>query len=395
MYSYEQILGRMLSAVRTDVDKRQGSIIYDALAPAAAELATMYIELDIRDRQSYLMSATGDSLDKRAADHGVTRYPASYAIRIGWMSLDNGDPMDIPIGVRFSTPNEKKGIVYTAIERIAPGTFALKCEEAGSIGNDYTGDLLPLSYINLLGTAYMEGTITPARDTETDTPFRERVLEVINRKSFGGNRADYREKVRAIQGVGELQIYPVWAGGGTVKLSVVDAQFNIITAEFQQKIAQEIDPENNSGAGLGIAPIGHKVTVVTPSELEINVSAVVSLSIGAQIEIVQEAIAEQVQLYIDEVRRSWAKADALGAYHSSVYTARVIAAILDADGVENAQDVTINGQTADIVLIQTAQTQQIPKLGRVSLNGATTLSSMVLQRNRRISADNEAGATGI
>ena len=44
--SFELIMNRMLSRVNTDVDKREGSIIWDALAPAAAELALMYIQLD-------------------------------------------------------------------------------------------------------------------------------------------------------------------------------------------------------------------------------------------------------------------------------------------------------------------------------------------------------------
>ncbi|MDF2651716.1 MAG: Baseplate family protein, partial [Paenibacillus sp.] len=44
--SYAFILQRMLDRVPDDVDKRQGSIIYDALAPAASELAAIYIALD-------------------------------------------------------------------------------------------------------------------------------------------------------------------------------------------------------------------------------------------------------------------------------------------------------------------------------------------------------------
>ena len=51
MYSdnntFENILKRMLDKVPDILDKRQGSIIYDALAPAAAELAQCYISLDV------------------------------------------------------------------------------------------------------------------------------------------------------------------------------------------------------------------------------------------------------------------------------------------------------------------------------------------------------------
>ena len=44
--TYEVILKRMLDRVKNSIDKREGSIIYDALAPAAVELSIMYDELD-------------------------------------------------------------------------------------------------------------------------------------------------------------------------------------------------------------------------------------------------------------------------------------------------------------------------------------------------------------
>ena len=37
---------RMLDVVPSDLDKREGSFIYDGISPAAIELALAYIELD-------------------------------------------------------------------------------------------------------------------------------------------------------------------------------------------------------------------------------------------------------------------------------------------------------------------------------------------------------------
>ena len=44
--TYESILQRMLDRIPDDMDKSEGAVIYDALAPAAVELQLMYIELD-------------------------------------------------------------------------------------------------------------------------------------------------------------------------------------------------------------------------------------------------------------------------------------------------------------------------------------------------------------
>ena len=43
--TYEDILKRMLSRVSADLDKREGSILYDALAPAAMEMQMMYLQI--------------------------------------------------------------------------------------------------------------------------------------------------------------------------------------------------------------------------------------------------------------------------------------------------------------------------------------------------------------
>lgn len=44
--SYETILQRLLDKVPSDMQKSEGSFIYDALAPAALELAQAYVQLD-------------------------------------------------------------------------------------------------------------------------------------------------------------------------------------------------------------------------------------------------------------------------------------------------------------------------------------------------------------
>ena len=42
--TFENIMDRCLSRVAASIDKREGSVVYDAIAPAAAELAIMYID---------------------------------------------------------------------------------------------------------------------------------------------------------------------------------------------------------------------------------------------------------------------------------------------------------------------------------------------------------------
>ena len=51
--TYQVILERMLARVPEEFDKREGSILYDALAPAAAELQMAYIGLESVFREMF------------------------------------------------------------------------------------------------------------------------------------------------------------------------------------------------------------------------------------------------------------------------------------------------------------------------------------------------------
>ena len=94
--TYEVILQRMLNRVPDTMNKREGSIIFDALAPAAVELQNMYIEFDWMLNQSFADTASREYLIKRAAERGIEPEKATNAI------LESVFDADIPFGSRFS-----------------------------------------------------------------------------------------------------------------------------------------------------------------------------------------------------------------------------------------------------------------------------------------------------
>ena len=46
-YTYEYILNEMLDSISDDLDKREGSVIYNAIAPAAMKLSENYRKMEI------------------------------------------------------------------------------------------------------------------------------------------------------------------------------------------------------------------------------------------------------------------------------------------------------------------------------------------------------------
>jgi uncharacterized phage protein gp47/JayE len=93
--TYDFILQRMLNRVNSqnaNLDTREGSIIYNALAPAAVELTNAYIQLDFILNSTFADTASRDYLIQRAAERGLAPYAKTYAILQGEFNID------VPIG---------------------------------------------------------------------------------------------------------------------------------------------------------------------------------------------------------------------------------------------------------------------------------------------------------
>lgn len=361
--SFNEILTRCLARVDDNLDKRQGSIIYDALAPACAELAQAYIALDVYMDQTYLLTALGENLDNRVVDYGLTRTPATYARRQLIVYDTNQALMEIDIGSRFSVPNEYGGYNFKVISRLDLGIYLVECETLGAVGNEYIGEVLPLIYINNLGNAVLGEVIKPGEDEESDEELRQKAVAKINQDAFAGNKAGYKRMVEDIDGVEVVKIFPVWNGGGTVKLAVLATDYTIPTTTFIDSLQEMIDPTDASGQGIGLAPIGHEVTVVAPTKLDIDITATITLETGFVIEQVQTAIEQSIANYIDEVQKEWDEKDTL-----SIYISRVSAAILEVTHVQNVSAVTINSQATDLVINITASNIKFPILNGVVLS---------------------------
>ena len=188
-FNYDTILQRMLDNVSSKVDKREGSIIYDAIAPCAAELAQMYITLKNNIDLVFLDTAPNEYLDRLANQSGVERREAT-----------------LPIVERFSIDD----LIFKATEKISLGIYKVECETAGIIGNGVTGNLIPINYIQNLAKAEITELLIPGEDEEDDETLRARLLEQTTEKAFAGNVIDYKNKTKEINGVGAVKVTPIW-----------------------------------------------------------------------------------------------------------------------------------------------------------------------------------------
>ena len=264
---------RMLDAVSPAVDKREGSIIHDATAPVSIELELMYAALDWFMKNTFGDTAEREFLIERALERGLVPYKATRAVVRG-IFIPN--TLEIPIGHRFSCD----GINYAVAKKMNAGSYLLRCETVGISGNKATGTLVPINYLPALKSARIEMLVVPGVDDEDTEAFRQRYLKSFETQAYGGNIADYKEKVLSISGVGGVKVYPVWNGGGTVKIVFCTSEFKPPNGEFVRQVQEVLDPIPYHQQGVGVAPIGHYVTVVGTTKKAVNVKAKISVKPG-------------------------------------------------------------------------------------------------------------------
>ena len=351
-YSYETILNNMLARVPNTLDKRQGSIIYNALAPSAVELQNMYINLDFILNETFADTANREYLIKRASERGLSPYPATNAIVKGVFTPSS---LEISLGTRFSLDD----LNYSVTEKISDEQYKLECETAGAEANYNFGRLIPIDYIEGLEYAEITAILIPGEDEEATEAFRSRYFASLNNQAFGGNITDYKQKVNAISGVGGVKVYPTWNGGGTVKLVIVDSDYHVPSATLISTVQTAIDPTGNQGEGVGIAPIGHVVTVTGATAQTLNIASTFTLETGYTWEDVETNIENTINQYFAELNAAWADNNNIIVRISKIKTR-----VLELEGIIDIADTEINDTASNFVV----NANSIAVLGTVTNN---------------------------
>jgi len=350
LQTYEAILTRMLDRVSNTLDKREGSIIYTALAPVAVELAQAYADLDVFMRLTFARTADGDFLTYRTAESGVNRRPATPAIRKGVFDAP------VPIGSRFRGGD----VVYVVRELIAGNEYRLEAETPGAIGNTYFGSLLPIEYIEGLTTATLADVLIPGEDEESDEALYQRYLEEINATRYGGNVDQYREWISDIPGVGRFRVQPLWSGRGTVRAVITDAANMPPSPELVELVQNTLDPAQD-GMGTGLVPIGHIFTAAGAVPKAVNVAMTVLFEDGYGPADIQQKVEQIITDYFSEINF-----EDPNFVPTTVRHAVLLSRLIGVPVVRDILSLTLNGVDGNITLAS----DEVAQLGTVTINVA-------------------------
>ena len=342
--SATDILDRMIAKLPPTVDTSEGSFFYDAVSPAAGELASAYIALDTFLTYIFAQTATHDYLILRAAEFGVTLNIGINAI--GQATFTGIDGTVIPAGTIIQTV---AGLQYTTdlVATIASGT-AIVDITAISVGSAYnvpaniiTG--LPVQINGVTSVTNINSLVT-GTDTETDTAFLKRFLAYVHTPATSGNEADYIQWAQEVAGIGATDVFKLWNGAGTIKICAIDINSQPLTTELLTALSTYIESKR---------PIGPLITYETATALPINISVKIVLANGYTDAQIQTAVIIAVTSYLASIAFN----------QTAVSYAKIGSLILDIPGVADYSSLLINTGTVNIAI----PSEQVALIGTLTI----------------------------
>ena len=350
--TFETILAEMLAEAPDGVDTRQGSIYYDALAACALKLANFYVDAGCVLDLVFVGTATGEYLDAKGQEYGITRNPATSARY--YFVYEGTRPS---AGARFFTDG-----LYFSLEE-TDGTLYLVAEEAGEGGNGVIEGTaaVPVNTIGGLTLSEFGALVEPGADEESDDDYRTRLQEKLGGPAQNGNKQHYKTWCEEVAGVGRARILPLWNGVNTVKGVLLDTDGLPASSVVVARVQEHVDP-GGTGLGEGTANIGAYFTAIAAQAVPLTVFCSVTLASGYTLEQAKAAATAAITVYLKSLALDTPGDEAMVVRISSV------GALLYAqEAILDYANLTINGGASNIEIgkEQVAVLEEVDIVGTV------------------------------
>lgn len=350
--TFENILNEMLEQV-TDVDTSEGSLMYEACSKIALTLEKTYADLSRLYDNLSITEMEEEFFEKFATDRGVNRTsakPAQVLCKFG---------QDIEIGTRFNCGDYDYTVI--SIYDDSGYEYIAECDTAGTGPNTNVGDLEPIDYVEDWEGGVLTKILKYGTDIEDIEAYKQRFKELrYNIQSFAGNKAAYKEYIAKYNDIygGVADCIPFrTTDGKTINVYAVDSEYKALNSDKVTSLQNYIDPITSTGEGDGIAPIGHSVVAMTPTNMNINVAVKVDLDTEYTWEGVKDSIKAKIEEYLLTLRKLWSKNK-----KCIVRVSQIEYAVLSVQGVIDCTSATVNGSAKNIEIAYS----KIPVMGELT-----------------------------
>lgn len=330
-------LERMLASIPDSYQKTIGFPTYDLTAAAALRAEETEEEIETAKSKLDPDNLSGEELDGYIYPRtGQERIAATYATGVvtvtGTGTVNKGDLFESEGGVQFAATET---VVITG-----SGTVPVQATTAGTVGNVAAGSItmMPVTIAGISAVSNSD-TFSGGYEAETDAAYYARYLLRIRTPPTSGNVYHYMEWALEVAGVGGVQVYPLARGDNTVDVVIINSEGKSADSGLVEQVQAHIDPEG-AGLGKGEAPIGAYCQVSSAQALELAVKCRLVLLGGASAETVKAAVQKAIEAYLGSI----------AFQQDYVSVARIGDTILDVEGVQDYEGLTVNGSTANVAV---------------------------------------------
>ena len=331
--TYEVIKQRILDNTNIDIDKREGSFLSNMASAISEELAKAYINMSDILSLGFIEDTFDTFLDKRVSEFGVYRKQGTKAI--GEIKVEGKEGTIIENG----TLVKANDLYFTVLNEIELPTDNILYVEANEVGYKY--NLLANTEFELVekndkATKLVnEVDFKNGVDIESDEDLRKRFVKVVNNPSTSGNKAHYEEWALEVDGVGRAIVYPLWNGNGTVKVMIIGNDNKPVNEDIINDCKLHIE-EN--------MPIGCKLTIATPSLLNVAINASVEVKVGYTLEDIKTDFEASLNDYLKEITTelTYSKVYGLLANHVGVEDISMLKLNNSSNNIAISEDKIIN-----------------------------------------------------
>lgn len=345
-----QVLDRMLSNVEA-TSKSEGTLIYDALSPVSKEIEKVNNNIDDALNKVFAKTALekgySEFLEMRCNEDGVFRKVGIKAS--GTVTFTGATGTIIGAGTLVQTEDNLQ--FETTVEVIIPTSGSIDVNVAAvEIGSRYNvmANTIVTIPIPLIGISTINNTnsFINGIDIENDIDLYKRYKLKVTTPATSGNANHYKLWSLEVNGVGDARVKPLWNGNGTVKVIVIDSNKRTPSETIITSVTDNIENQR---------PIGPTVTVVGVVELNININVNVEITSSVTLDVVKNSINANVTEYLKNNAESIVR-----------YT-KIANCILDAEGVIDYSNLTVNNGTANVTITD----EQVAVIGTVVVTNAT------------------------